>query len=388
MHSPISGVCGDASRAASVLPFDPGHVLLVYRGRAAVWWAAKLLGLGEGDEVLVPAYHCGSEVDPLVRFGLSVRTYDVGLDLSAGIQSVAVAATKRTRAVYVIHHFGIARPLRALARWCHERSLLLIEDCALALFAQSEDGSVGSAGDASIYSFRKTLPVPDGGALVLRDAQKIKDVSLAQPPARRVCFELGKLFGRWVRSQMPTSLDSWIGRPTAHDGDTPAGSRGERLPLAEDDRFDTATAEWAMSRVSRRISAAADPMAVKSRRRENFQFLLETLGTTSGVRPVIADLPDGACPVVFPVECDRRNALYRYLIERKIAAIPWWAGFHEAIEWDACPVAQRLKQSVVALPVHQGLGHRHMAYIAECIRDFAETRAVAPAESDAVADNG
>lgn len=48
-----------------VLPFDTNRALLTYMGRNAIWQALRILGLNPSDEVLVPAYNCGSEIDTL-----------------------------------------------------------------------------------------------------------------------------------------------------------------------------------------------------------------------------------------------------------------------------------------------------------------------------------
>ncbi len=377
MHCSWSSLHGDASRAAAVLPFKASDVLFVHRGRVAIWWAAKGFGLSAGTEILVPAYHCGSEVDPLVRLGVKVRAIDVESDLSISVDKVAAAVTEKTRAVYVIHYFGVAQDLAALAQWCRERSLLLIEDCALALFSEIDGRPVGNVGDAAIFSFRKTLPVPDGGALVLKNSRVQAEAALVPPPPRLIRFELGRLLGQWARGHLPQWMALRDGRKAATRAGAVDVRGGRLLPLADDERFDERAVSWAMSHASQRICGATDPVSVKARRRANFEHLFDRLHDVAGIRPLLTILPDGACPVVFPIECDQRTALYRHLLECCIAAIPWWAGFHEAIEWDAFPVARRLKESVVALPLHQGLGPEHMDYIADCVCAFAEQGAAA-----------
>jgi len=378
MHCSWRSLQGDVARAASVLSFPASDVRFVHRGRVAIWWAAKGLGLSAGDEILVPAYHCGSEVDPLVRFGLTVRAIDVQGDLSVSIEKVAAAVTEKTRAVYVIHYFGVAEDLTALATWCRERSLLLIEDCALALFSESDGRPVGHAGDAAIFSFRKTLPVPDGGALVLKNRRMPAELAVAPPPSRVIRFELGRLLGQWARGHLPPWVSFRDGHKAATRADAVDVSVDRLLPLSDDDRFDPGATSWAMSHAAQRICGGIDAADVKARRRANYEQLSDRLRDIRGVRPLLRALPEGACPVAYPIECVERTGLYRHLLECSIAAIPWWAGFHEAVEWEAVPVARRLKQSVVALPVHQGLEPEHMAYIAECVYAFAARAAAVP----------
>lgn len=373
MHCTLRQTFGRGDRVGRLLPGDERNTWLVHRGRVAVWWAAKRLGLKPADEVLVPAYHCGSEIDPLVRLGLAIRPYDVGENLAIRVEDVSARASDRTCAVYAIHYFGVAQDLTDLTAWCRQRKIKLIEDCAVALFAESHDGPVGRAGDAAIFSFRKTLPVPDGGALLLRDHDDPGVDELRLPPARAIRRDLMKLLTSTVRQRIPGRLEAMLPRQVDYDVG-PNTETGDLASLADDDRFDPRTANWAMSGVSRRIASGVDPDELRRRRRANFERLVEGLRQESSVRPLIPALPPGACPVVCPIVTDRRNDLYAALRSAGIAAIPWWAGCHEAIDWSQFPTARRLKQGVVALPVHQMLGDAHMDYMIDCVRRFADRR--------------
>src|SRR5207245_6549749 len=68
--------------------------------------------------------------------------------------------------LYLIHYVGFPGPVQELSVACRARRLLLIEDCAQALLSNCAERPLGSFGDVAIFSIRKTLPVPDGGALV------------------------------------------------------------------------------------------------------------------------------------------------------------------------------------------------------------------------------
>jgi dTDP-4-amino-4,6-dideoxygalactose transaminase len=381
MHCRARQLLGHASGAEKLVPADAGTTLLLHRGRTAVWWAAKLLGLVPGDEVLVPAYHCGSEIDPLVHYGLTVRAYDIRDDLTVDVDKVAARVTPRTRAVYVIHYFGLAQSLGDLATWCKARGLMLVEDCAVALLAEDPDGPVGRTGDAAIFSFRKTLPVPDGGALRLRKRADLEHVRLRPPPARANRLALAKLLGGSVRARMPSWIHGAVTRDPAAQS-PPANAGGSVAPLAAADRFDHRLIPWAMSCLSRRIAGSVDPDEVRRRRRQNYRRLIDALPPAHGLRPLLPDLPEGACPVVCPLVGNDRDQLYRYLRARRIAAIPFWAGGHEAVDWSEHPAAARWKQSVVALPVHQMLEDRHIDCMADCLRRYAcqETGTGAPAD--------
>ena len=112
--------------------FEGRDVRWSFNARVAIRAACDLLQLTPGDEVLAPAYNCGSELDPLIHAGLTVTLYPVGRDGVADPEQIAAQITSCTRAVYVTHYFGFLQPhlddIRAL---CDARGLRLIEDCAL-----------------------------------------------------------------------------------------------------------------------------------------------------------------------------------------------------------------------------------------------------------------
>ena len=374
-----------------VLPFDTDHARLTYLGRNAVWQAVRILGLSPGDEVLVPAYNCGSEIDPLLRCGLVVVPYRVSRSAQIDVKDLCSRVTKLTRAVYVTHYFGFLQRLEEVVRFCREQGLFLVEDCALALFSRDGDGFVGRVGDVAVFSFRKTIPVPDGGALVVNNPSLEIVGSLKQPPLTPVLAALIPSLGRSVQQLFPTKWDgiersyrlvrSAIKRlhrqKRSYTGQHEFVKVGgvDRPSLSWQDHYDPKISSWAMSGISRRIIANINPQEVVARRRANFQYLLEALCDVAQVQPLFEQLPEGICPTVFPVLTERRPQLYADLIRRRISAIEWWSGYHPGICWDEFPGAAYLKAHIVALPVHHELDRDDMAYLAASVREVLEMSA-------------
>lgn len=151
-----------------------------YYGRVAIDLLCQIWKICKTDEVLLPAYNCGSEVSPFVVNGCRVV-----VDTKARIDfdDIQKRATTRTRLVYVTHYFGWPQDLREISLWCRDRNILLVEDCAHALFSNSGEQPLGTIGDASIFSFRKFLPVPDGGALTIKNSKKDDGNALLREPS-------------------------------------------------------------------------------------------------------------------------------------------------------------------------------------------------------------
>ena len=111
------------------------------------------LGLGEGDEVLVPAYNCGTEVDPLIKAKVTPVLYRVDREARIDIEDIRRRTTHRTRAIFVIHYFGWPQPVGELARWCHEKGIRPNEDCAQSLFAKGRTALWAQRATQARFSF-------------------------------------------------------------------------------------------------------------------------------------------------------------------------------------------------------------------------------------------
>ena len=146
-------------------PLAAPDCLVLRKARQALFFGIQGLGLGPGDEVLLPAYHHGSEVEAFLRTGVSCRFYDVGSTLRPDLAALEGRVGPRTRALYLIHYLGFSQDAPGVLRWCRERKLLLIEDVAQSWLASVGGRPLGSFGDMAIFSFYKAVGVPEGGAL-------------------------------------------------------------------------------------------------------------------------------------------------------------------------------------------------------------------------------
>ena len=151
-----------------IFPFTTDVTSCWYGGVQAIYQGIRSLGLQKGDIVLVPAYSCGSEVTPLLAAGLKVEYYRSLLNLSPDLEHLEFLCRKKPRALLVIHYFGFPQPMRALVDFKKKHNIYLIEDNAHGLYSTDRSGNpLGRAGDIAIFSFTKSLPTPDGGALVI-----------------------------------------------------------------------------------------------------------------------------------------------------------------------------------------------------------------------------
>ncbi|MEE4200330.1 DegT/DnrJ/EryC1/StrS family aminotransferase [Erythrobacter sp.] len=151
-------------------------------GTDALEIAMEALGLGEGDEVIVPAMTWISTAEAVVRIGARPVFADILADewtIDPG--AVREAITPRTRAVLPVHLYGRPARLNELRALCEEHGLWLIEDCAQAHGASFAGRKLGAIGDAAIFSFFPTKNLGgfgDGGAMVFANPKHARTARL------------------------------------------------------------------------------------------------------------------------------------------------------------------------------------------------------------------
>ena len=152
---------------------EVSHAVAVSSGTAALHLAVLALGIGPGDEVVVPAYTFPATANAVALAGARPVLCDVDpATMNLDVEQAAAALTPRTRAVLAVHLFG--RPLQwdALAEAMPDR-VALLEDAAGALGARSRGRACGGLGAAGCLSFhpRKVVTTGEGGAVVTADAE-------------------------------------------------------------------------------------------------------------------------------------------------------------------------------------------------------------------------
>jgi dTDP-4-amino-4,6-dideoxygalactose transaminase len=150
-----------------------GHCVGVANGTDAIELALRASGVGEGDEVILPANTFFATAEAVVRAGASVVLVDCDEDFLIDVTKVKEALTERTRAVIAVHLYGQMAPVGQL-RAILPDSVLLFEDGAQSQGAQSQgarSGSVGLAAATSFYPGKNLGAYGDAGAVMTDSAE-------------------------------------------------------------------------------------------------------------------------------------------------------------------------------------------------------------------------
>jgi len=143
----------------------------VTSGTAALDCAVAGLGIGPGDEVIVPAYTWWSDYTCVVHAGALPVFADVDRTLNLDPKDFERRITPRTKAVIAVHLLGGPCDLDPILEIARRRGVAVVEDCAQCVGGSYRGKKLGSIGDVGIYSFQinKMITAGEGGALVSSD---------------------------------------------------------------------------------------------------------------------------------------------------------------------------------------------------------------------------
>ena len=365
-------------RSETALSLSGKPIQHLFWARNAIYHGLSILGLAPGDNVLVPAFHCTSIVEAILQYGVEVKFYDINPDTSPDFDNLRSQIDPRTRAVVIIHYFGFPQPIQKFRELCQQRKLFLIEDCAHVLTGRTGDRiGLGDSGDISVFSWRKFLPIYDGGQLVVNNPALRVNLSLNKGS---FLFRL-KIAKNTLERAIEDSRGDWW-RRLSSVWNAAVSSLSKCLALvctgvtnarqvnSYEVEFDINCVNLAMSRISRNILARTNITDIADKRRRNYARLAHAVKNMPGAVPLYPNLPDSVCPWVFPFMVPEVRDFQLLLRAKGIPATSWGAVIHPSLPLEEFQKARFLYDHVVFLPIHQSLDERDLETI---IRIVGET---------------
>lgn len=188
------------------------HAVAVSSGTAGLHLALVALGIGAGDEVILPSFTFIAAANAVRYVGAIPVFVDICADsLNMDPACVEGAITSRTRALMVVHTFGRPAELDALLAIASRHGLKVIEDACEAIGAEYRGRKVGSFGDAGVFGFypNKQMTTGEGGMLVAKDESVVATVRALRNQGRRASddwFEHSELGYNYRISEMNCAL--------------------------------------------------------------------------------------------------------------------------------------------------------------------------------------
>lgn len=340
---PVLGWSAFEGSARSQFPciLDRQDLCLTTSGRAAIALALEALGIGRGDRVLVPTYHCPTMIAPVVARGAEPVFFPTDATGCAILDALDPSRASGARAMIAAHYFGLPQPMAKVRAFCNDHNVALIEDCAHALFGVSEGRPVGRWGDYAIASLTKFLPVQEGGCLA--PAPRPGQTRALVPASFGVqlrgavnAIEIGAHFRRLNGLNLPLRGLFAIVAALRRNG---SGGDPDEAPVESSDVTRWLADFAPESLVARAPSAWTRWMAghvhrgrIVALRRRNYVILGKLVADLRGVRALRPDLPDTAAPYVFPLWVDDPERIYQRVRRAGIPVFRWdevWPGCPE-----------------------------------------------------------
>jgi dTDP-4-amino-4,6-dideoxygalactose transaminase len=326
---------------------DGAKATAVSSGTAALHMAVLALGIGPGDEVIVPALTFIADVNVVRMAGAVPVLADCKSFVDWNIDPVDVERKimPQTKAVMIVHYAGYTCDIEALVALCKGRGLYLIEDCAHSPGATYKGRHCGIFGDVACFSFftNKNLSVGEGGMYVVRD-EKLHQT------------------GRYLRSHgMSTlTLDRHKGRAVSYDVLQPGLNY----------RMDEMRAALGIVQLAKLKDANAE----RQRLTERYH---EVLADLRGISIPFLNHPDSLPSYhIYPILLDAgidRMAVIEAMKQKGIQTSIHYPSFKEFTAYRELgryetPVADEICRRELTLPLYPTMGFEAVDLVAEALR--------------------
>jgi dTDP-4-amino-4,6-dideoxygalactose transaminase len=165
------------------------HVVAVGNGTDALQLALLALGVGPGDEVVVPSFTFYASVEAIVQVGARPVFCDIDPEtFTVNCTTVEPALTPATKAIIPVDLFGMPAPLDEITPLARERGIPVLEDAAQAAGASLDGRKAGTLGDVATFSFfpsKNLFCLGDGGAIATGDGELARSVALLRTHCTR-----------------------------------------------------------------------------------------------------------------------------------------------------------------------------------------------------------
>ncbi len=330
------------------------HAIATNSCTSALFLSLKVLGIGMGDEVILPTFTFAATANVIVHCGakpvfvdIDEKTYNIAPE------KIEEKITDKTKAIIVVHYAGQPADMKRIMKIAKEYDLKVIEDAAHAAGAEYENGKkVGALGNLTCFSFYATKPITtgEGGMITLNDndlAERLRVLRLhgISKDAWKRYLEKGNWYYEVMEAGYkcnPTDLTSVIGL--------------EQLKKLN----------W-----------------MNKRRKEIAEYYNEHLSDLDVILPYVKPEVKSAYHL-YPIRLIDydRDKFINEMAKRGIGTsvhfiplhlMPFYRKVYKYKEGDF-PLAEKVFRSIVSLPIYPQLTEDHLEYIVESVRRILESR--------------
>jgi len=357
-----------------------------WKGRVALYAILKALGVGQGDEVILPGYTCVMDVNPIKYLGakpvyidIEPNTFNMNVDL------MEKKITPKTKVIIAQHTYGYVCDMDKILRSAERHNVPVIEDCCLAFGSTYKGKTVGTFGKATYFSFQWNKPFTTGlgGMAITNDdvlAERIAQIcqsQLVQPSIKEKWLLLAQLmvYRAFIYPRTTPMAQSFFRFLTKKRVVVGSSSSGEFEPEMEKDFFKAMSSVQAVAGI-RQLKKLEKNM---EHRREMAEFydelLLEKGWPTRNYDKEVMN------PVMvrYPIRIKEKDKAIQQAASAGIELGTWFECPLHPIETPLekydyqigmCPEAEKASREVVNLPLHPRATKKTVLRTVEFITGF------------------
>jgi dTDP-4-amino-4,6-dideoxygalactose transaminase len=296
------------------------RIYLLPSARIGLKCVFDLLNLNKRNKILLPSYigitdKEGSGVfDPVRKKKVSFEFYKINKNLTIDMNDFCKKIKKGgIKAALVIHYFGFVQcNLKKVIEICKKNKVYLIEDCAHAFMSKYRGRYLGTFGDASVFSLYKSLPIPDGGLLIINN-KKLKNPCIAN---------------------------------------------------------------YRISEKTLRSLYRFDMEEINEIRRKNYTLLVKKVSNLPGIQVFYKKLPNGIVPLNLPIliKDKNRDEIYFKLLDKNIETTALYYRIIKQINKKQFPDSYYVSNHILNLPIHQDITAKNIEEIAKKLKETLSTK--------------
>lgn len=304
-------------------------------GLDALILAFRALGVGEGDEVIVPANTYIASVIGITENGAKPILVEPDEFYNLDADKIETAITKKTKAILVVHLYGQAANMKKISEIAQKYKLYLIEDCAQSHGASYDGKMTGSWGDIGCFSFYPTKNMGafgDAGCIVTDNPEIFEKVSMLRNYGSKIKYQ-NEIIG--VNSRLDEIQAALLNVKLKHYNDL----KNDRISLA--------------------------------------QMYLDKIDNTKLKLPEIRDLSE-AIWHLFVVKVENREYFQEYLSKNDISTQihypipPHLSKAYEYLNYKKgdFPITEDYAETLISLPLYDGMTHEEIMYVINQINRY------------------
>ena len=295
-------------------PLNGDSVFFTLYGRNALFLGLSSLSeITPKREILVPSYSCGDEVRTILNAGFTIKPYRVNVDLQNDEIDIVNKIGENTVAIFITHFLGFPQNgIQKIRQICDEKGIYLIEDCAHCCGGTFHGKVLGTLGDFSVFSLRKSLNILHGGALVLNN-KNLKEPEMKVASSELVNMDLFTYLGYRQGYITPGSSISHLLKETSESND-PHSARHDKFG-----GYSIGISNFAKYTVKKMM-----PQVDKKRRNLIYSNYLQIVKSISSKKfsALIDTIDNETKPLFFPILVDDSETVYKKLVKNNLIIAP------------------------------------------------------------------